>query len=1103
MVPVPPVNVKGKNGVKWLFNLKVEGGLEWDPKDEGSLLGEGAFGSVYRGTLNYQEVAIKVIKRTNDGAGATIQHAREIRRLMMIPPHPCITQFFGYAVDSASEETLIVTEVMDGGSLHDSLTVMRNRGTPADGGAVLDESSFLRVGRSIASGLLHIHLQNVTHGDMKPHNVLLDSSAKIEDSGMRASFRRDVRAKLTDFGLSRRTTDFFETTNTSDFGQGPVGTFAYMAPEAFDGIANQDGNVAKAADVYAFAVVMYELLCGRQPWIVENVKSVWTLHRMVCTEMRRPSWGPRRDKIRTEYVEMVEKCWAQNYKDRPTALEIAKQFKMWMDVYRANKSTPRTPDSASSVSEGKGTSSDTVDQTASDKESSPASPDSYTAADDGGGVGAPKAGETASIGDSLELGSDEDGAPIVHHVVSKVLNEKETLAAVLNIGTPNTTTDDIGASTDTRMDDSRGGDTLQETEEPSEYDESEVRFPEKLEITAATSSQSLSDFTAELGCKVRRVQSQAIPLPPRPSIALPINTEVVPMVVPEKVAVAVEKKENPGLLDSFFGAIQRENKANDMAPLPKPAPPVPPQFPDLITSDLSRPSPQSTVTDNANTHSPARPDQGAYNLSLQLSSSIVSNASPPQAQQMPPYRAQPSYGWGSPQQMPAIPSRHGTFIPNMHLPHQVQPQYTIRDAFNAIQGPNPRQALDLYWNAPGHAHVIAQAFVQGATQSPPLLTGKLYLDLALEYINRNNMAGPKQSRVARDLCLTVGSLASSQAFLIDKATAQQALPITLCAIQSFQNDAAVYSTCCFAMSNLLQISNHIDTAALRKEVAVWIVHAISWNLREKKQPSLAYTATCAARNLMWLNEANATAFLSKTVHFNASPLAKLLTSMNEFLSDDNVLNVTLSALSMVAYFPRLRVQFAHESGIAILANVLRQIVHRMKTAAVCLSLLGCVVSEPGTLHKDDYNALSNALLSGDLCGAVLHALHFSLPAQQANNVQNGDALRLMDEALATLSAICEFNADMRATFVDKNAVGILVLAAREFSATLVSPVRSALQSSCVVQLCDAACTLAKSGAALKLFQESQLALIIKNVCAHFASDSRVVECCNNTVSVLT
>ena len=220
---------------------------------------------------------------------------------------------------------------------------------------MLDEQSFLRVSRNIASGLLHIHRENVTHGDIKPHKVLLTSPIEVYANGTRARFRPVVHVKLADFGLSRRTADLLETVNTSDFGNGPMGTFAYTSPESFDGVGKKDGEVAKAADVYAFGVVMYEQLTGRQLWIAENVRSVWKLCKIVCNKGQSPFWGNRRGSICEEYVEFVERCWTQNYAEIPSPGEIAKKLNQWEAAYKLRTSSTiffSTPLSRKEVSPG-------------------------------------------------------------------------------------------------------------------------------------------------------------------------------------------------------------------------------------------------------------------------------------------------------------------------------------------------------------------------------------------------------------------------------------------------------------------------------------------------------------------------------------------------------------------------------------------------------------------------------------------------------------------------------------------------------------------------------------------------------------------------------
>lgn len=161
-----------------------------------------------------------------------------------------------------------------------------------------------------------------------------------------------MNAKIADFGLSRSIgvkDELLMTTNTEDYGTGPVGTFVYMAPQAFDRIAKMSGEIAKAADVYAFAIVMYELLCGRQQWVAEKVKSVWTLGHYVCHDERRPSWGPREHSIRAEYIDFVKRCWAQKWQDCPNLEEVAKQLRMWTQDFNSRESN-----SSLSVTEASG-----------------------------------------------------------------------------------------------------------------------------------------------------------------------------------------------------------------------------------------------------------------------------------------------------------------------------------------------------------------------------------------------------------------------------------------------------------------------------------------------------------------------------------------------------------------------------------------------------------------------------------------------------------------------------------------------------------------------------------------------------------------------------
>src|ERR1051326_2351109 len=96
--------------------------------------------------------------------------------------------------------------------------------------------------RQVAAALAAAHKKNVVHRDLKPGNVIL-----TEDG---------ARAVVTDFGLALPLAQATESTVTV------VGTPAYMAPEQLEG-----KPVTATADIYAFGVLLYEMVVGRRPFV--------------------------------------------------------------------------------------------------------------------------------------------------------------------------------------------------------------------------------------------------------------------------------------------------------------------------------------------------------------------------------------------------------------------------------------------------------------------------------------------------------------------------------------------------------------------------------------------------------------------------------------------------------------------------------------------------------------------------------------------------------------------------------------------------------------------------------------------------------------------
>ena len=105
----------------------------------------------------------------------------------------------------------------------------------------------------IAAALDHVHAAGVVHRDVKPANIFFDSS---------------WRAYLGDFGIAKSLTDATATDENEPLTamNMAIGTPEYMAPEMFGWDARIDGKI----DQYALAVVVYEILAGRRPFVAER-----------------------------------------------------------------------------------------------------------------------------------------------------------------------------------------------------------------------------------------------------------------------------------------------------------------------------------------------------------------------------------------------------------------------------------------------------------------------------------------------------------------------------------------------------------------------------------------------------------------------------------------------------------------------------------------------------------------------------------------------------------------------------------------------------------------------------------------------------------------
>lgn len=198
---------------------------------DSNLLGHGTYGSVYYTHLRDQEVAIKRM-----AAIKTKEFLAEMKVLCKVH-HANLVELIGYA--ASDEELFLIYEYAQKGSLRSHLHDPQNKGNTS-----LSWIVRVQVALDTARGLEYIHEHTKTHyvhRDIKTSNILLDST---------------FRAKISDFGLAKLVgkTGEGEASATR-----VVGTFGYLAPEYLS-----NGLATTKSDVYAFGVVLFELISGKE-----------------------------------------------------------------------------------------------------------------------------------------------------------------------------------------------------------------------------------------------------------------------------------------------------------------------------------------------------------------------------------------------------------------------------------------------------------------------------------------------------------------------------------------------------------------------------------------------------------------------------------------------------------------------------------------------------------------------------------------------------------------------------------------------------------------------------------------------------------------------
>lgn len=220
------------------------------------VVAQGTYGTVYRGTYDGQDVAVKLLDWGEEGAVSDAEAAalrasfRQEVAVWHKLDHPNVTKFVGASMGTTnlkipqksstsniqipipSQACCVVVEYLAGGTLKQYLIKNRRKKLPY--------KVVIQLALDLSRGLNYLHSRKIVHRDVKTENMLLDVHRNL---------------KIADFGVAR-----VEAQNPKDM-TGETGTLGYMAPEVLDGKPYNH-----RCDVYSFGICLWEIYCCDMPY---------------------------------------------------------------------------------------------------------------------------------------------------------------------------------------------------------------------------------------------------------------------------------------------------------------------------------------------------------------------------------------------------------------------------------------------------------------------------------------------------------------------------------------------------------------------------------------------------------------------------------------------------------------------------------------------------------------------------------------------------------------------------------------------------------------------------------------------------------------------
>ncbi|WOK95631.1 serine/threonine-protein kinase HT1 [Canna indica] len=272
------------------------------------VIAQGTYGTVYRGTYDCQDVAVKLLDWGRDGISIDAETAclrasfqQEVAVWHKLD-HPNVTKFVGASMGTTdlkipqndptgniqaslpARACCVVVEYLAGGTLKQYLIKNRRRKLPY--------KIVIQIALDLARGLSYLHSKKIVHRDVKTENMLLDPSRTL---------------KIADFGVAR-----VEAQNPRDM-TGETGTLGYMAPEVLDGKPYN-----RRCDVYSFGICLWEIYCCDMPYADLTFSEVSSAVVRQNLRPQIPRCCP------SSLANIMKKCWDGNPNKRLEMFEVVK-----------------------------------------------------------------------------------------------------------------------------------------------------------------------------------------------------------------------------------------------------------------------------------------------------------------------------------------------------------------------------------------------------------------------------------------------------------------------------------------------------------------------------------------------------------------------------------------------------------------------------------------------------------------------------------------------------------------------------------------------------------------------------------------------------------